>query len=415
MSKITYKKYNDLLNKISQLENLSKKNTTEITDIVSPSVSRVYRTQTDIAKLRLALDTAESIVQPTYFNLQQIYNEVVLDSEVTSVIQKRKNYVIARDYSLFKDDVENLEAKDFFKNRWVKKFINYTLDAIFYGYSLIRIDAILDDALTGVSLVPRQNTNPKLRRILETPYQVDSGASIDEAKLKDWYILVSDSQDTHYEGLFSKISTYQILLKLAQSAFAEYTERFGSPNVIIKTGNFNEAYINRLDNYASNFNRLGYGIFSNMDEIDLVESSGKSSDIYSALISEMKSNINKVVLGTETLGDEESFVGAANISEGLVNGNSYYDMDFCEDIINDELIPRLVSLGVTFLKGVKFKFNRANKMKAVDEFAMYMQLLQNGLQVDNSVWLEKFNLKGVNQSSTNDLFKKEETDTDVQE
>jgi hypothetical protein len=402
--KLNFGEYAELLKKIETLENYSKTNKIDLDGIIQAPASRIYRTESDIQKLRSALDSSESIVTPTYYNLQQIYNEVIMDSEVTSVIQKRKNYVLSREFTVTRNGEVDEDAKEFFSKRWLKDFINYTLDSIFYGYSLVKIGDIVDDELACIELVPRQNTNPKTRRILETPYAINSGESIDDKSVKDWLILISDSKDTHYQGLFSKISTYQVLLKVAQSAFAEYAERFGSPNVIVKTGMYNKQYVDNVEKYLKNFNRIGYGIFSNLDEVSLVESSGKSSDVYSAMITEMKANINKIVLGSETLGDEKSFVGAAEISEGIANLFSLNDIDFVEFIINDELLPRLQNLGLKFLKGVRFKFDISNKMKPTDEFAMMVQLLQLGYKVDAKIISEKFGLQVENPVVATPLF-----------
>ena len=106
----------------------------------------------------------------------------------------------------------------------------------------------------------RTNSNPKTKRILQSPYAVYSGESFIEDPTKDWFILASDTKDSHYEGLFAKIGTYQILLKIAQQALAEYTERFGSPQIVVKTGQTsNTKYINDISLYLQQFNSIEQG------------------------------------------------------------------------------------------------------------------------------------------------------------
>ena len=401
MVNMKYKEsYLNLKVDFEKLKNLSEK-TYDIKKVINESASRMFRINSNIKILRTALDASESVLNPTYFTLQQIYNEVIMDSEVTSVIQKRKNYILGRDFSTFIKGELNSDIKQLFEKKWFNDYINYVLDSIFYGYSLIKIGDIVDDQVQFVELIHRQNVNPKTNRILDSPYQINSGIEFTDKKVSPWFILASDSQTTHYQGLLSKLSTYQILLKIAQQAMLEYSERFGCPNVIVKTGMVaNSSYIQNIENYLANYNRMGYGIFSNQDEIQLVESSGKSADIYIQSINEMKQNINKLVLGTETLGSEQSFVGSANISESIANLFSLNDIRYVEYYINEELIPKLNILGLP-LKDVTIKFDISNKTKPAEEFTMMMQLIQAGYKVDAKILKEKF---GVDVENPVDIY-----------
>ena len=124
----------------------------------------------------------------------------------------------------------------------------------------------------------------------------------------------------------------------------------------------------------------------------------------------MKANISKLILGTENLGDEKSFVGSAEISEGIANMYSLNDINYVEYYINDELIPRLIKLGLTFLTDITFKFDIANKTNPADEFAMMIQLIQAGYKVDASVIKEKFGLTVENPTASAGLFSTEQED-----
>ena len=172
--RIKYKqKYQEALKKLDDIKNLDKSNPIDLTRIIESAASRAYRIESNIELLRTGFNNAESITNPLYFPLQKVYNEIIMDSHVTSCIQIRKNYVLSREFSLLnKAGIVDEKSEAFFDKRWLTDFMNMVLDSIWYGYSLIKIGDIVDDVLEGVELVHRTNSNPKTKRILQSPYAV---------------------------------------------------------------------------------------------------------------------------------------------------------------------------------------------------------------------------------------------------
>ena len=377
---------------LEDLQNVSTSNKNTSEKIIAPSSSRITRFSSNIKKWRVALDCVESVENPSYADLIRVFREIDLDSEITSVKTIRKNYVMSRDHVLSKNNEIDERAMEFFKDSWFLTFVNLILESQYWGYSLIQLGDIKDDKLLGVELVQRQNVNPKTEMILKTPYDIKSGADYTNDKNKNWYILVSDSGDDDYTGLYNKLAPYQIMLKTGQIAFSDYAERFGSPNVVAKINMTDENHVRNVENYLENFNNSTYAIVGEHDEIMLVESAGKSGSVYESLIKENKSNITKLILGTDTINSEKSFVGSANISEGIANVYSLNDVKLVENIINNELLPRLINLGLTFFTDVKFKYDTTNKTNPELEFSQMIELIKAGYKIPLEFITEKFGI-----------------------
>ena len=66
---------------------------------INYSVSQLYRNKMEIQSFRTALDWAEKPKSsfPKYYELQRIYQEIELDSEVSNLQDIRTNYILSRD------------------------------------------------------------------------------------------------------------------------------------------------------------------------------------------------------------------------------------------------------------------------------------------------------------------------------
>lgn len=404
---------NKYISALSEIENLSKNNKNNSETIIQKSASRVYRHESDIQRWRNGLNLVESIENPLFVELMKIYREIDLDSEITSVKTIRKNYIKSRDCIITKNGEENEDITKFFKKKWFFDFIDAVLESQYWGHSLIQINGIKDDEITGVEIVQRQNVNPLRNTILKTPYSNADSINFTEPKMNNWYILASDSKYDNYTGIYNKIAPYQIMLKFAQLSFSDYSNRFGSPSIIAKSEMINEEHVQNLETYLSDFMNSSYAIVGKHDDIELVESSGNSGDIYEKLIAEMKSNITKLILGNDTINSEKSFVGSSQIAEAQANIFSLSDVRFVEYYVNEELIPRLIRLGLTFLDGVNFRFDTTNKAKPEEEFKMLIELLKTGkYTADVEMIKEKFGIELI-QSVENEAEDKNNNDKDV--
>lgn len=380
-----FKKNNDLLKQLHDLQNLNKfiEPKSDSDKLIQKPASRLYRYETDLLHWRTALNNMETVINPVTAEYIRLCRELVLDPIVSNAIDIRKSYVMARDWN-FKNSNNEIDEKatDFFNDFWFHKFIGYTLDSIWWGYSLMKIGDIVKDKLTGIELIQRQNVCPAFKKILETPFNLASGIYFEDyedniSDVEDWYVFASDSHDFNYEGLFSKLAPFQIIHKCALIAQNDFTNRFGSPNILAKSDLNNEKTIRQLENYLSNFNSSSYAICDTNADITLIESSGKSSEAYISLQKRCEELIYKTLLGN-ALANEQSFVGSAGIKQNLTNLFSLKDIKYVEHHVNNKLIPKLVNLGLKFLDGVTFNFDITNKVDPSIQFNQLIALLQTG-------------------------------------
>lgn len=391
---------------IEAVQNLDsiRKNGEKVEQIINVPTSQLHRHKTSINLWRSAITSAErpATSNPTFYELVRLWNELASDSEVKYCTNIRVDNVLSKDCVLYKDGeiLEDVNAYNFFKQSWMQDFMKYALESKFFGFSGIRIGDICDydnpemTRVKCVESISRQHINPKLDLINEN-YQMNSGVSFYDDDIKDSYILVKekDGENRHYKGLFNDIFAYFQYLKDSQKAMNDFIAKFGSAAVIVKTELTNSVHRQNLINFLEQFQGNSYALLGVEDEIETVQPSNSNGESFEKIITEMKGNISKVLLGSTSLGSESSFVGSVEASEKLLSGISRADMNDLESIINHELIPRLVTLGISWIDGIKFKFDTAVKEDPTIKLEQVKVLSQLGYVLDSKQLEELFGLK----------------------
>jgi phage gp29-like protein len=356
---------------------------------VQETTKYLYRDKITIADFRTGLSSAERDTVPNWRELVRVYQEVDKDSQVKKLKTIRQNFVKARDFRLLdENDKENEKATKLFNHNWFSQFLQYALDSQFWGYSLVYIGDIVDDIPQDVRMVERQLVNPKNNLILDTPYSTETGTDYTQPKYNDWYMLLSDTQHSHYTGLYSDISPYQIFLRTVNVCLVDYCERFGMPSVLVSTDVTNAKTLKNMEYYLSEFNRNAYTIVDHNSKYELIEASNNNADSFLSAAKEYKTSIADLIIGTDQIGVDSAHVGSVSQSMDVASLYSKADIKYVEYIVNEQLIPRLIKLGITSLTGTHFKFNETEKIDNSQEFDMLIALLGAGKDVPNE-WIEK--------------------------
>jgi hypothetical protein len=90
--------YNQFKYKINNM--FTKKQPEKVSFDGKISEMATVRSRQDIAHLRSALNAAESTINPSRYLLLNIYENIITDAHLTSVIQNRKKKVISKSFQL---------------------------------------------------------------------------------------------------------------------------------------------------------------------------------------------------------------------------------------------------------------------------------------------------------------------------
>lgn len=339
-------------------------------------VSVMRREPSGIQRWRLALDSTERHI-PQYYRMIQISKEIELDADVTSVKDIRFNNTLSRTFTINgKDGKVSEDLTNYFNKSWFKFWQEQVLDSILWGYTLFKIGNIVDDEVSGIESVKREFYNPSSKELLES-YTSQKGNSILEGELSDWLMECTPySQLNNYQGLFAKIAPYAIFLKEANQNLSDLLKRFGVPQAVVKTHVTDEDSVRSLENYLQNLSNSSFAILGVDDEIEFLDGAAGSADAFTKQMAEMKSGIAKLIIGSDVLNTENSFVGSTDVAAAQAGLYSSDDIRFIESqfiVLRDKLI----GLGLTFLEGCTMHIDKENAINA-DDKKFLIDLLNTG-------------------------------------
>lgn len=318
-----------------------------------PIQTQLIRTLQDIQTYLYSVRQAENIQAPNRVNLYRLYRDVKDDAQVSTVMMSRKNSILSRNFNIIDENGEiDLEkTKRLNTGNWLFDFIDYSMDSIFYGFSLIQFDLKYDFMGNiipfdfDINLVPREYVCSEYDLVVQAMGQYTGGVNYKEAPLKYWNIPVGRPRDL---GLLQKLSPLWIWKKNAFSSWAEFSEIFGVPMRIIQTDMTDEVTKQNALNMMKNMGAGGTGLFDREDIINVLESKQSNGDIFNNIIERCNSEIAKLVLGQTGTIEEKAFVGSAKIHERVLQQYTNRDEKFIHNLFQTHLVPFLNLHGFGF-------------------------------------------------------------------
>lgn len=318
-------------------------------------------TRKDIKNWRDAWQYAINVDSPSRQRLYDIYRDAEIDLHLSGCVEQRRGFVMARSFKIvdMKGD-ENEEAVHFFDQSWFKQLMRYALDSIYWGHSLIELGDLCTDGdgcicYSDVKLIPRKHVIPEYGRVI-TDLGQDWTTGIDyrQPPFSDWLIEAGRPDDL---GLYLKAASQTIPKKNMLAFWDTFGEIFGMPMRIARTTSRDQKEIDRLDKMLREAGTALSMVAGMETEIEFVESGkGDAFNVYDKRIDRANSELSKLIIGqTMTIEDGSSLSQSEThleVFQNLVES----DCDMLRDIVNNQLIPRMVRHGFP-VKGLRFDWD----------------------------------------------------------
>ena len=110
-----------------------------------------------------AVNSAKRVLAPNRRFLIEIFDRVDDDGHITGIVESIKNKIKAKEFNILDASGEiDEDSTKLFQKVWFFKFLEWMVEAPFFGYSLIQLGDIVDDAFEDIELVPREYIVPEL-------------------------------------------------------------------------------------------------------------------------------------------------------------------------------------------------------------------------------------------------------------
>jgi hypothetical protein len=358
------------------------------------------RTKQDVGKWRDAIFEAEQSYNPFRVKMQNLYADTVLNGHVSACLDFRKNLTLLREYEILVNNQKFEGLENIFNSKWFAQLINYILDAKFYGYSLISLGDIVNGIFDEITLIKRENISPDRLNVSSFVYGI-TGANFTEEPYKKWHIYAdTPSENGHSRcgyGLLYKVAMYEIMCRNLLGYNSDSAELFGMPIRVGKTHKTDEIERQEFADALAYMGSAGWMITDMNEEIEFITNSqgGSGYMIYENLETRCEKKISKILLGHADALD--SIAGKLGNDSGdspaqkSIDNVQTVDGLYIENIVNNQVIPKLKSIGFYIPESTKFKYsnsseemeNTNHEIEMNTKIATIAQTMKNaGLQMD---------------------------------
>ena len=363
-----YKTHVDMIKLMAEISKKMPKNADVYDKITYDNLDSYKQDIEDWQDGRIA---ALDIYLPDWTELIRVYDDVMVDSHITAIVEVIKDKIKAKPFEIVDSNGEvNEEKTEMFQAEWFFKFLDICVETIYYPYSIIQLGDVEDDQFKELKLIKREYVVPQKKFIKQSLYVFGTykngkdGWDYTDPKLSPYFIeLLCD-----YElGLLDKIAYHALGKKAMLIYWWRFGEIFGLPMRIGKTDISDPARRTNMENMMTNMGNSLSAVIDPQDEVMLAEAKASGTvSLFKDNLEYSNNEISKLLLGSSSVVDERSFVGSAEVGERIFEEKQKAICRKIAFIVQDKLIPRMLKYGFE-LNGYSFKWASEDTMKYSDK------------------------------------------------
>ena len=350
-------------------------------------------TKKDIAAWRRAWQSAIHPETPKRGPLYDVFTDVVVDLHLSGCIRQRSDLVLNKAFKIVgKDGKEKPEITELFESPWFKKFLNLSLESIYYGYSLIQFNDVVNEGtmrFDSVELIPRKHVIPEFGVIVKEPNdEWQKGYSYLDGSLAKWCIGVGDRKNL---GLLLNLAPQSLSKKNMLAYWDVFGEIFGMPIRVAKTASRDPNDKASIEKMMQMMGSAGWALLPEGTEIDIKETQrGDAFNVYDKRIERCNSEISKGILGQTMTTDNGGSLAQSEVHLEILKNIAYKDADFLRDLVNWQLLPFMAMHGFP-VQDLRFDWDESVDWTP-DQQLKIEQMILGSYDIDPKYFAEKYNI-----------------------
>lgn len=307
------------------------------------------------------------------------------DAHIRAVIETLESQILGDRYMLARMNNKGKYVKDIQHTQKVQgsqfdKIIRGIVESKLYGFSLIEIMPHIDPKtgkLAEVNLIERRNVLPDQHTVVKRQGIWLPNWNVSSTAYRSNYVLVNSGGI----GLFSATTPLILAKKFTVANYVNFSHTYGQPIIHGKTVSESNADRKRLANDIANAAQNKVVITGIEDEVDIKTFTMSNSEkIYTSLIEFVNREVSNLILGSESMaGATQSYVGSTKAHQDIFRERIEVYRRYIENIMNEEVMPRLVAMGYV-PEGLEFKYSNRIEMNNEDRIKLY-QLITDKYEV----------------------------------
>jgi len=329
--------------------------------------------------------------------LMDLYEACVQqDAHLHGVLETVKSQIIGERYMLARQNdrgkyIKDVEATRKIQGSQFTKIIQGIVEAKWYGYTLLEIMPDINPRtgkLAEVNIVERRNVLANQERVVLRQGQWSPGWDLNTPTYETNYVLIN----TGDLGLFSATTPLILAKKFTVANYVNFSHTYGQPIIHGKTDSESTQDRQRLAQNIANAAQNKIIVTGLNDSVDVKTFTMSNSEhIYTSLIDFVNKEVSNLIVGSETMsGETQSYVGSTSAHQDIFRERVEAYRDFIENVMNEEILPRLVAMGY-IPAGLEFKYSNRVEMNNKDKISLY-DFLTNKYEVSSDEIEKEFGI-----------------------
>lgn len=351
----------------------------------------------DIAKWKRAIDAARSNTTPRRDRLYEMYDSIIVDGHLESVIEKFLSKVMNKQVMFTpKHGNEGMDTQMIdewvINTPWFRDLIRYRMQSVVWGHSLVELvpDAgVIDRAV----LIDRRNVVPERAFMALSYYNLD-GDGIYYLDDKKWNKYMLDFGGRLNYGKLMTASQYVIYKRGNVGDWAQFNELFGMPFREFHYNPYNPGDREKLEQAAKETGGAGYVVLPDGSKVTFHSNNSTGAvDTYEKLSAFCNAELSKLFLGN-TLTTEQGANGARSL--GDVHSSEQDELILTHIIeteydLNWRVKEKLAQLGYPELEKGNFRFQLSTDIPMDKRIAIDVQL-SSRIPIPDEYWYETYGI-----------------------
>jgi len=329
--------------------------------------------------------SSESIKYQDLFNL---YRNIELDTHVSALMETIFNRINQTGFNIYdKNGNIDTERAEIFKGEWFSSLIRGILKADYYGFNLMQFEKG-ENSLNNVSDINIFHVRPNAHGIARSMWDDEIFIDYEKEPYKSGTLFVKGQIPL---GRFNSIAKRFILKREVIQFWAVYNELFTTPYYAVRTDFDNENHRNNLINWLQNRKHSGFVVVGKDDEIQTMTNSG-DYEAYKDFETQSNNAMSKALIGSTMVLDDGSSRSQAEVhnenTEMFINSKRIW----IENIINNDVIPKLEKLGLNINASFSFKWDMSEKFTTKEWVDLITRISQH-YYIDEAIAGEKLGIE----------------------
>jgi len=309
---------------------------------------------------------------PRFYQMQEVYDDIMLDGHLTAVSEDRTLRTTNKDYVFAINGIKDDKLTEYIKDQeWFDIVLEQAHLSTYRGETFIWIKDFLKGQINKVETIDRGLIIPG-QKILLSDINGNSGLDISEV---DDVLLYANFYSNI--GILEKAAVYTILKRHSWGSWDEFEELFGVPIRIAKIASQSETVKNEVAGWLEEMGSAPYGVFPIGTEVEIKENSKTDSfNVFYMKIQALDKELSKLILHQTMTTENGSSRSQGEVHENTLKEVTTSDRKKMLSFLNKRVVPAMRKLGYKIPDNAKIIIEKT--IVAKDQIEIDGKLIENG-------------------------------------